>query len=334
MVHRTDKRDAFAVSASLSGFDFNITDGVDGSAISSQALPHTMAQKPSVLGCWRAHLNVWRDMIRRRVSSTIIFEDDADWDVGLRAQMIELAKGARYSMDEKQSNPNSPYGDNWDLLWIGHCGTAPAPWTDRRYVIRNDLTVTPPESRFDVGKPDMSRWEGSPNTDNKTRVVFPALGGCCRMSYALTLRGAQKAVYRLSMLPFNSPGDWGLNSMCQDRDLGFRCVSAYPSIVGLYRAPGNTSRDSDINASEGEIVERGHSERLVFSTRINTQRLLNGETKFESAFPDATGAEMELTDIVRASGTEVQVPLQKDFASLSNEEYRNLRWGPEDVPLT
>lgn len=331
MPSRTDKRDAFAVSASLSGFDFDIIDGVDGNQISSQALPYTLDQKPTVLGCWRAHLNVWQEMVRRQVSSALIFEDDADWDVGLRSQMIELAKGARWSLDDQKSNPHSPYGDDWDLLWIGHCGSAPAPWNDRRYVIRQDPTVPPPDSREDVGGPDMSRWETGAAGDNQTRVIFPAVGGICRAAYALTLRGAQKAVYRMSMLPFNSPGDWRLNDMCADRAFPFNCVSMYPPIIGLHRAAGNTSRNSDINESEGRIDEEGHSERLVFPTRMNMQRLLNRGTRFESVFPDLTGPERDLDEIISAQGQELKIPLRQELAHLSNEEYRHMNWAEAGI---
>ena len=331
MPQRTDKQDAFSVSASLSDFDFDLVHGVDGSQISSQALPYKLDQKPTVLGCWRAHLNVWQDMVRRGVSSALIFEDDADWDVGLRAQMIELAKGARWSLDEKKRDTHSPYGDDWDLLWVGHCGSAPAPWIDRRYVIRQDPTVPPPESRRDVGRPDMSRWETGPGADQQTRVIYPAVGGICRAAYALTLRGAQKAVYRMSMLPFNSPGDWRLNDMCADRKFPFNCVSMYPSIIGLHRAAGNTSRNSDINESEGEIDEEGHSERLVFSTRMNMQQLLNRETRFESIFPEVTGAERSMEEIIKAQGAEVRIPLREDLAKLSDEDMRHLNWAEANI---
>lgn len=331
MPQRTDKRDAFSVSASVSGFDFDIIDGVDGAQISSQALPYTLDQKPTVLGCWRAHLNVWQDMVRRQVSSALIFEDDADWDVGLRAQMIELAKGARWSLDEQSRTTHSPYGDDWDLLWIGHCGSAPAPWNDRRYVIRQDPTVPPPESRDDVGRPDMRRWETGPGGDEQTRVVYPAMGGICRAAYALTLRGAQKAVYRMSMLPFNSPGDWRLNDMCADRAFPFNCVSTYPPIIGLYRAPGNTSRNSDINEQEGQIDEAGHSERLVFSTRLNMQRLLNQETRFDSVFPNSTGAERNIEDIIRAQGAQVKIPLREEMLRMSDEQFRQMNWAEANI---
>lgn len=219
---RDDKRDAFAVAASVSGLDFGITDGVNGEDISPKALPYKMDQKPKVLGCWRAHLDVWKDMIRRKVTSTLVFEDDADWDVSIRAQMVELARGARYTLDEAKTNPHSPYGDDWDLLWIGHCGSSPTPWNTRRYVIHNDSTVEPPDGRAGVGRPDMSRWEGGPKGDNSTRVIYPAIGGVCTASYAISLKGAQKALYRTSMVPYNAPIDWGLNDICSDRDFGFK----------------------------------------------------------------------------------------------------------------
>lgn len=35
-------------------------------------------------------------MVAQNIQTALIFEDDADWDVGLRAQMTEFAKGARW----------------------------------------------------------------------------------------------------------------------------------------------------------------------------------------------------------------------------------------------
>ncbi|KPI45848.1 uncharacterized protein AB675_351 [Cyphellophora attinorum] len=49
MPERIDKRDAFAVMASVTGIDYNITDGVVGDTISAKALPHTMQQEPKTL---------------------------------------------------------------------------------------------------------------------------------------------------------------------------------------------------------------------------------------------------------------------------------------------
>jgi hypothetical protein len=336
MPQRTDKQDSFAVTSSVSGFDFNITDGVDGTQIPSKALPYKMNQKPEVLGCWRAHLNIWEDMVRRHVTSTLVFEDDADWDVGLRAQMIELAKGSRYSLGETSETPHSPYGDDWDLLWIGHCGSAPAPWSERRYVIHSDPTVEPPEKRTGVGRPDMTRYENGPDGDASTRIIFPAIGGVCTASYAISLKGARKALYRLSMSPNDSPVDWGMNSLCADKDLNFNCVSTFPPIVGLYRPAGNLSRNSDIgygNEADLAVAEEGHSERLVFSTRANLDRIFRGEKSFRSTYPNSTGEYMALDDIMSATGSPLMLPPKPEYALYTSEDYRQLHWDWDNVNL-
>jgi hypothetical protein len=119
MPDRTDQRDGWTVAASLFGLDYIQTDGVDGSTIPTKARPYTMDQKDKQLGCWRAHLNIWEDMVHNHVSSVLIFEGDSDWDIGLRAQMLEFAKGSRYVAGEEETNTLSPYGDDWDLLWLG-----------------------------------------------------------------------------------------------------------------------------------------------------------------------------------------------------------------------
>jgi len=183
-------------------------DGVDGSKVPSKALPYTMNQSSKVIGCWRAHMNVLHDMVARKVQSKLIFEDDADWDVSLKTQLVQFAHGSRYISGTPQDIPTkSPYGDGWDLLWLGHCGTWVDPWDGRRFVIPNDPTVEPVEKRDNIGQPDMSPWEGQ-NGDNSTRIVFSAYGGVCTAAYAISLKGAEKALYHMSMTAYNAPVDW------------------------------------------------------------------------------------------------------------------------------
>ena len=116
---RTDRQDSFALAASLTGFTYNLTDGVDGSRVPTKALPYTMDVTAGETGCWRAHLNVWQKMVRDHTSTMLVFEDDAEWDIGLRAQLLEFAKGARFVLGDTGATAGAPYGDDWDLLWIG-----------------------------------------------------------------------------------------------------------------------------------------------------------------------------------------------------------------------
>ena len=70
---RGDKQDAFALQATLSGISYDLVDGVIGSTIPQKALPFRMDQDNMTVGCWRAHLNIWRDMVLRNVQSMMIF---------------------------------------------------------------------------------------------------------------------------------------------------------------------------------------------------------------------------------------------------------------------
>jgi len=54
----TDKQDGSRVAASLTNFSVDFLDGVNGASVRPKALPHGFDRKPSVVGSWRAHMNV------------------------------------------------------------------------------------------------------------------------------------------------------------------------------------------------------------------------------------------------------------------------------------
>ena len=48
-------------------------------------------------------------MVRRNVSSAFVFEDDADWDVALKMQMVQFARRTRFLLDTPEHTiPSSP----------------------------------------------------------------------------------------------------------------------------------------------------------------------------------------------------------------------------------
>jgi GR25 family glycosyltransferase involved in LPS biosynthesis len=169
----------------------------------------TMNQAVNAIGCWRAHLNVLQKIVHEDVASALVFEDDADWDVSLKSQLIQFARGSRYiSNTTHAEKAHSPYGDNWDILWIGHCGTWYHEEDNRRmFVIPNDPTVEPPSYRQNVEEPDMEHWQGGPLGDNQTRIVFNSKGGVCTAAYAISQQGARKALYHVSLLSFCRMGE-------------------------------------------------------------------------------------------------------------------------------
>ena len=249
-----------------------------------------MGQESHVIGCWRAHMDVYQKMVQERVSTALIFEDDADWDVSLKHQLVQFAKGSQFITNTTEHNtPNSPYGDGWDVLWIGHCGTWVLPEDDRRFfVIPNDPTVEPPAFRKDnVAQPKMTPWEYGPDGGNHTRIVFHSEGAVCTAAYAISQRGARKALYHMSMNPFNSPIDWGMAGLCKNKKYDFTCISPWPQLVGVSRPTANTAKWSDIGygLDSERTVEEGTSLHLVYPTRQNMANMLAGKTIFESRYP-------------------------------------------------
>ena len=66
---RTDKLDTFSLAASLSGFSAELMPGVKGEVIPNKSLPaieglpKKEAERNTVVGCWRAHLNFARKYV-------------------------------------------------------------------------------------------------------------------------------------------------------------------------------------------------------------------------------------------------------------------------------
>ena len=227
--------------------------------------------------------NLCLSIVKNRLSTAFVTEDDADWDVAFRSQLENFAIATQLLANNTAAGygPHSPYGDDWDLLWPGHCETQELPGDERRVLIENDPKVTPPIRRYNViDIPNMSPY------DNTTRIVYPSNGALCTYAYALTYRGAQKILYHLSMMPFGEPFDWGLHHMCDQPDRGFRCVGVFPQILDVYRAAGSKSKDSDIDGGEEKLRSKPETFNIVHSTKINIPHLINGNLdKVESQWP-------------------------------------------------
>ena len=62
------------------------------------ALPESSSVlSPAQLGCWRAHANLWSRMLSENITTALIVEDDADWDVNVHDSFALLARHMRSS---------------------------------------------------------------------------------------------------------------------------------------------------------------------------------------------------------------------------------------------
>lgn len=304
---RSDKRDALSLSAALTGFHVESVDGVKGDAIPDKAVPYGAYGLPkNNLGSWRGHMNAIRRIVEEDLESALIMEDDMDWDVRLRYQLENVARGSRTILNS-QANPNSPYGDGWDVLWVGHCGEPFPEFLDQnknkpenhpgirymktaRYAIKNDVTVPPPDKT--TGLIDF-------HANPYTRFVHITAAPICTFAYALSQAGARKVLFDLSVDHLTGPFDNALADLCarsvsaigeddnnpgNDRGLDTKCISVTPPIFFHHKAKGLVSGDSDINhIGSADVREKGTTENIMWSARNNIRNMIMG-TEMESQF--------------------------------------------------
>lgn len=267
-------------------------------------------------------------MVEENIASALILEDDADWDVRLKEQLGFIARGTRILLDmahkedafvgklspkQRQVDEiNSPYGDGWDILWLGHCGeTFPeripghSEIYDRSstrytyYAMEGDETL--PKQPTDVTESwiagDLERHKG-------TRWVHFSGGPTCSQAYALSQSGARKVLMALSVggtlieqldnamshlcrdhTPWDSPDD--MQGPPGYPGANMRCLSVNPAVFSQHKPRGRKSAGSDIETLEDgdEFREEGESPNLVLSARLNVQNLMMGRPLQEQKVP-------------------------------------------------
>lgn len=225
------------------------------------------------------------------MGSGLIFEDDVDWDVRIKGLLQNFAISAQaivaspadtqlYFHDLPQINQpiSSPYGDDWDLLWLGHCGSN---FPEKRVIQLNDESV--PETQY------LRSWlaqEKSPLSiyPNHTRAVIQGASNVCSLAYAVSQRGARKILYDLALETLNAPFDMMLQSWCRNPEKG-NCISALPQLFDHHRVKGPISLESDIREKEG-IRNEAFTNNVRLSVAMNLQKLLDGNTDVDDQYPD------------------------------------------------
>lgn len=257
-------------------------------------------------------------IVENKISSALIMEDDSDWDVNLKAQMIEFARGTRAlqgsNHDSSSSSPSSPYGDNWDMFWLGHCGMKSIQEERGHeqpafYVIPDDPTVRPPHHKMDFVNPRLAE---NPEFQ-RHRLIFAGEGPICSWSLAFTYDGARKALTALSMVGVDEPVDLGYNFFCGGiLGIPVRCFSTYPSLMGTWTQQGPSSRDSDIVESDVDDWHDASSQTMVYSTMLNLMTFANNSTKIRAQWDDVKHTEIDLSTFEIPHGFEYSYPAATD----------------------
>ncbi|KAF6805488.1 hypothetical protein CSOJ01_09487 [Colletotrichum sojae] len=300
---RTDRRDGMLLQAALSDMDLEFIDGVPGGDVPDKAIPKTSEHDRlgnGAIGCWRGHMNALAEIVCRNLTSVFILEDDVNWDIRLRYQLHDFALSTQALMQPLADAPfsfvdptypisrmsegspgripdipfehlpaiipprTSPYGDDWDLLWIGHCGMH-FPFEDTenvpkaRIIHANDVTVAPKDLwTFNI---PFTLKESYPE---HTRAVHHAQEGVCTLGYAVSQQGARRLLHEVAL-----------------KDVGDA-----PALFHHHRAAGPMSSMSDIGNHGDGFRETAMTDMVRWSVRLNADALLEGRTDFFDQYPD------------------------------------------------
>lgn len=325
---RTDRHDAMTLAAALTNLQITWAKGVPGSEVPDKVVLGEDWEK-SILrgnkGSWRAHMNVLNTIIDQNLTSALILEDDADWDIRLKSQLHIFARAAQpftqhnprttTPSDDKVTNlpitsipspPNqsssSPYGQNWDVLWLGHCGTnfptsttlttPPTNTSLLRVTIPNDPTVPSPQHL--KAHPFALQDQLAELYPPHTRVVHPSSGTICTQAYAVSQQGARKLLWRFGVKEALTKGwDLALGEWCDGAFFGVDgsngngkqgkgkgggapvCVTVQPPLFSHHFGKGAAS---DITAPGGGFVNKDKemTPYVRWSVRLNMGRLVEG----------------------------------------------------------
>lgn len=256
---------------------------VDGTNIPDKAKPYDVKHppkntvRPSELGCWRSHANVWSHMVSHGITSALILEDDIDLSSGIRDTMDLISthltqltaststSHPRQSQSQSQE-PDSPplppsypepYGLSsptaWDVLSLGHCyyggGESPPPST-HPHSSRIFSAYEDPYAR-------RSSWSSLlPSARSaRVRVLRPTWSVFCTQGYALTKSGAMRLLY-------NVGGPGGVLDMPVDMVMAekfraglLRGWVALPSVMAQWK--WGDWRDTDVQDEPKEEEEEG-----------------------------------------------------------------------------
>jgi len=112
-------------------------------------------------------------------------------------------------------NPTiSPYGDDWDLLWVGHCGMRLAGDSSRgntdKVMHYDDESV--PQKQHYRAFDDASPLNQYPH---HTRIIAPTHEATCSLAYAISNRGARRLLLNLGLQKLDGPFDNMIAGWCE-----------------------------------------------------------------------------------------------------------------------
>jgi len=226
-------------------------------------------------------------------------EDDVDWDVRLKQSLHDFAVSANallqispaHNINFDNLPPTaapqySPYGDGWDMIWLGHCGMH-LPFKGGVVLHENDVTV--PQHRH---LRSFVAAESTPLSiyPEHTRAIMRDVNeGTCSLAYAVTQSAARQILYNLGLERLDESFDLALRGWCEGSKTGTPrvCLGVLPQLFDHHRRVGPGDIDSDISVPRPEFRETAYTNNIRWSVMMNMKKILNGETDYDDQYPDS-----------------------------------------------
>jgi hypothetical protein len=121
-----------------------------------------------------------------------------------------------------------------------------------------------------------------------TRVVHHPRGSVCSLAYAISQAGARRILYDMGIKAFTKPFDIMLRDFCDGANghETHNCLTVQPQLFSSHWPVGMTGAESDISAMKNQPRDKANTQNIRWSTRINIERLLRGQTEFVDQYPD------------------------------------------------
>ena len=241
-------------------------------------------------------------IIHENITSALIMESDVDWDMRIKQSMVGIGEGVKAIADwpfPDSSHPRDfnlqphPYGDKWDLMWIGHCGSS-ADGNGRIYSY-NDTSAPDEEHAWSFAERP-SEGHRPPGT----RIVFQMKKTVCTTAYAISNQGARK--FEAMFKEANSPIDLKMWGHCE-HDPTFSCLGVWPQVISMAESKTNIKHTGGGLSFGHEVTE----EKVVAGKGIQISARVNAHAGLADKGPTEWKAEWRDGEKVKEEGQDYNV---------------------------
>jgi hypothetical protein len=149
----------------------------------------------------------------------------------------------------------SPYGDDWDVLWLGHCGmqvpTQRTPNLSKGRVVLTPDPFVPTKDSINI---DSNEGDNYPN---QTRVYHHTYAPECSLAYAISQRSARRILYEATQRNVTEGFDSMLREMCDaapDSATKLVCITTQPSLFSRWQQGGSQHVRWSVRMNMGKYV--------------------------------------------------------------------------------